>query len=390
MSKPSIIFLIFLKINFLLIAQDTVPKDCVNLVPNASFEGNGKSTLKPWKKINTADYFVNSKNKRLQDVNKIKFDKNYILRPARTGNAYAGLRLWPKNYNEFLQVKLNNTLEKGKIYYFEVYITPSKYSNCYAKSFGASFYPNPPNYLSHRIKETFRPQIEVRDEKGLYDKENVEKWIKISGTYTAQGNELYLTIGNFDLSDREKFIRKNFFSFGKREAYYYVDDVLLCEIGIDSALYYSDKVDYTSIDSSTTLNSQINIDDFKELFKTPTRQDTLANILPDVGGSKTFFIYFEPNSYQIYDSTFRNLSYIIQVLHEHPNLKVVLKGYQDSNEGNADLSLAQTRVLNIFHQINGNGVAQTRFTIQVPKNSCKSEFSFLPHCRLVTITIINE
>jgi len=67
-----------------------------------------------------------------------------------------------------------------------------------------------------------------------------------------------------------------------------------------------------------------------------------------------------------------------------------LKGYQDSNEENADLLLAQKRALNIFHQLNGNGIAQTRFTIQVPKNSCKSDFSFLPHCRLVTITIINE
>jgi len=192
------------------------------------------------------------------------------------------------------------------------------------------------------------------------------------------------------LRDKEKFIRKNIFSFGKREAYYYVDDVLLCEIGIDSALYYSNKVDSTHIDSSTTLSDQINLDDFKELFKTPTRHDTLADMLPDTGGSKTFFIYFEPNSYKINDSTYKYLSYIIQVLYEHPNLKIVLKGYQDSNEGNADLLLAQKRALNIFQQLNGNGIAQTRFTIQVPKNSCKSDFSFLPHCRLVTITIINE
>ena len=29
-----------------------------------------------------------------------------------------------------------------------------------------------------------------------------EEWIKITGTY-AQGNELFLTIGNFDLSDKK-------------------------------------------------------------------------------------------------------------------------------------------------------------------------------------------
>ncbi|MGB3842283.1 MAG: hypothetical protein WBL11_07610, partial [Bacteroidales bacterium] len=242
------VIILILNINFLL-AQDFYPEECENLVPNASFEGNGKTTLKPWKKLNTADYFVYSTSKKIQDVNKIKFDKNYILRPARTGNAYAGLRFWPKNYNEFLQVKLNKTLEKGKIYYFEVYITPSKYSNCYAKSFGASFYPNAPNYLSPLVLETYRPQIEVRDEKGLKSDDPENEWLKISGTFTAMGNELFLTIGNFDLNNRDKFKRKSIFSFGKREAYYYVDDVLLCEIGIDSTLYF--------LSLNTTLDSQL-------------------------------------------------------------------------------------------------------------------------------------
>ena len=58
-------------------------------------KGNSKTTLKPWKKLNTADYFVYSTSKKIQDVNKIRFE-NYILEPAHTGNAYAGLRFWPK------------------------------------------------------------------------------------------------------------------------------------------------------------------------------------------------------------------------------------------------------------------------------------------------------
>ena len=78
-----------------------------------------------------------------------------------------------------MQVKLNKTLEKVK-YITEVYITPSKYSNCYAKSFGASFYPNAPNYLSPLVLETYRPQIEVRDEKGLKSDDPENEWLKIS------------------------------------------------------------------------------------------------------------------------------------------------------------------------------------------------------------------
>lgn len=151
------------------------------------------------------------------------------------------------------------------------------------------------------------------------------------------GNELFLTIGNFDLNNRDKFKRKSIFSFGKREAYYYVDDVLLCEIGIDSTLYF--------LSLNTTLDSQLfDIDEIdisaKDIIKTPNREDTLVQLIPDEGGSKTFFIYFEPNSYKLNDTIYRFFSYVVEVLRENPSLKILIKGYQETNESD-DIKLAE-------------------------------------------------
>ena len=76
-----------------------------NLVPNGSFDDlrASRPTMRPWKKINTVDFFVNSEEKRYKEVNAARNDRNYILRKPRSGHAYVGIRIWPK-YNEYLQV----------------------------------------------------------------------------------------------------------------------------------------------------------------------------------------------------------------------------------------------------------------------------------------------
>ena len=84
-----------------------------NLIPNPSFDNTRgrRPNMKPWKKINTVDYFVNSGNQSYKQVNQAKNDRNYILRKPRTGAAYVGLRVWPK-YSEYLQVVLAEPLKK--------------------------------------------------------------------------------------------------------------------------------------------------------------------------------------------------------------------------------------------------------------------------------------
>ena len=183
-----------------------------NLVPNGSFDDlrASRPTMRPWKKINTVDFFVNSEEKRYKEVNAARNDRNYILRKPRSGHAYVGIRIWPK-YNEYLQVPLRRVLSEKKAYSFEVYVTPSRYSNCYLKRLGASFYANRPPYMSRNGKRDFPPQVEVYKPHGI--KDTVE-WIRINGVFVAKGGEKVLTIGNFSTTPKEKFKRKKF-SFKK-------------------------------------------------------------------------------------------------------------------------------------------------------------------------------
>src|SRR3954466_5466361 len=86
-----------------------------NLIPNPSFEdhkGKGadiKAAI-PWKGVGTVDYYLKP-DKRDTSPHK----------GARTGIGYAGLR-FQSDYKEYMYAKLNETLEKGKLYHFKMYI----------------------------------------------------------------------------------------------------------------------------------------------------------------------------------------------------------------------------------------------------------------------------
>ena len=92
-----------------------------------------------------------------------------------------GLRVWPK-YNEYLQIQLRRPLTEGKAYSFEMYITPSRYSNCFLKKIGASFYPNRPPYTTRAGREDFPPQVETYRPFGVRD---TAEWFRINGVFIA-------------------------------------------------------------------------------------------------------------------------------------------------------------------------------------------------------------
>ncbi len=62
-------------------------------------------------------------------------------------------------------------------------------------------------------------------------------WIKVSGSFIAQGGEQYLTIGNFQLTDT--LIDKN--------VYVYIDDVKLWYCNDDSTIYKADSMEVPNV-----------------------------------------------------------------------------------------------------------------------------------------------
>ena len=86
-----------------------------NVIPNPSFEerkskGSDIKAAIPWKGVGTVDYYLKP-DKR--DASQYK--------GARTGISYAGLR-FQADYKEYMHVKLLETLEKGEVYEFKMYI----------------------------------------------------------------------------------------------------------------------------------------------------------------------------------------------------------------------------------------------------------------------------
>lgn len=354
---------------FVLLGYIPMAGSTQNLIPNGSFDDlkGKKPTLKPWKKINTVDYFVNTDRQKLRQVNTLKNDRNYILRAPRTGAAYVGMRIWPK-YNEFLQVILPKPLEKGKAYLFEMYITPSKYSNCYLRTIGASFYDFRAPYNFREGKEDYPPQVEMYKSGGIKD---TADWIRVNGVFIAKGGERFVTIGCFAARKGEKFKRKAF-SFLKREAYYYIDDIALYELdSLGFPLMHNENMTDSLLLASDSTNDAFSV--FEILDST----------------ART--IYFAENSAKIEQESYLKLGTITEFLLENPKVNITIIGYSAPGEmdGN-ELKMSEKRVKAVFVFLNGNRVSKERITIKSEGTSCEYYKAGDPnrkYCRKVEVIL---
>ena len=139
---------------------------------------------------------------------------------ARTGVAYAGIYVYGDNVREYLQVQLTEPMVFDKVYEVEVSVSPAENFGRAVDRFGIHFSQTAISGTgSYFPLTTYTPQVENTVGNLLSDTVN---WTTISGTYTAVGNEMYITIGNFvDDATTQTVVIGPFSS----RAYYYVDDV---------------------------------------------------------------------------------------------------------------------------------------------------------------------
>lgn len=164
---------------------------------------------------------------------------------ARSGNAYAGLFFLQQPYNnfrEYLQVQLINPLVQNLTYYVEFYVN-LRNGNVYypCNNITANFSVTRPYTSTFGLLQPLTPHIVNQGNPIIGDSLN---WTKVSGCYTAQGGEEYLTIGNFadDINTQSVGTATN------TSSYYYVDDVSVFEIT------------GTCVTSVNELGNNINID----------------------------------------------------------------------------------------------------------------------------------
>ena len=163
------------------------------------------------------------------------------LQDPLTGEAYALIACYADVYDdakEYLVTGLNEELKEGKSYHLQFYVSLGDNSNFAVTNIGGYFSAETTKGLPRNDFFEFSPQVEHDSVAPLTDKEN---WFRISGTFTADGGERFLTIGCFrrDSEDNIQRVSSDLLDYWDVSGYY-IDDVSLTDLG------------YVGIDDSET------------------------------------------------------------------------------------------------------------------------------------------
>jgi gliding motility-associated-like protein len=236
--------MIFLKFFFILSQP--------NLVPNPSFEDTVRnslnciypSNLEDCKdcfityspRINTPDYFF-STNLNPACWCPINFDG---FQYARSGDKYVGIIAftWHSPYifvREYISTKLIQPLKKDTYYCASFHVSLSENSEFAIKGIGMYFSQNPitntyspfapADSILFHIFFNLTPQVQSQ-----FIISDTTNWIEIKNAFKAEGDEKYLTIGNFDSDFNLVYNQVKPPTYTHSSSYYYIDDVSLVEI----------------------------------------------------------------------------------------------------------------------------------------------------------------
>ena len=231
-----------------------------NLVPNPGFEDyttcpddiSQINRAIPWDPArgnndNGSTDYINTctSNSILQQI--------LFINQPNNGNGYAGICLYGNhiiglfnNYREYAEVKLKNKMLNNKNYCCKFNTILSTFGGIATKNIGMLItkeYVSSYNPLAHgEMLIDSIPQI-FNKNGILTDSIN---WTEIEGLYKANGNEEYITIGNFNNDNNTIWIPIH---IGADDAsYYLIDDVSVCEcsfdinLGADTALCESETI----------------------------------------------------------------------------------------------------------------------------------------------------
>ena len=196
-----------------------------NLIPNPSFEyhtacpdlysqndssygGLNMKTLRfvpPWTQPTngTSDFFYDCGN----------VDQFFLPRiPIQNGKGFTAILLsynasnqyvfdtscLIRNNREYIQAPLLSTLKANQKYYLSFWIHPAPVSDWFTDAIGAYFTPDAiSNFVDpFRYNTTLSGTPQISNPIGRFISDTT-RWTKIEGTFTATGNEKYITIGNF-------------------------------------------------------------------------------------------------------------------------------------------------------------------------------------------------
>jgi gliding motility-associated-like protein len=128
----------------------------------------------------------------------------------------------PNNTREYIQTKLKDSLLKDHCYQVIFYVSLADSSTLYCNNIGAYFSRDSFTYLNSSVLP-FIPQVSNNPVTNPLN--SCTGWIKVEGTFIAQGGESHITIGNFNDDASSSIAPANCFNGSIAGSYYYLDDV---------------------------------------------------------------------------------------------------------------------------------------------------------------------
>ncbi|MEP2024431.1 MAG: OmpA family protein [Reichenbachiella sp.] len=323
-----------------------------NMVVNPSFEEswecpfsmNQLKFTKSWFPFGTADpspdYFNACDTKHLMSVPYSVFGKQ----KAHDGEAYIGVisyltsksgRGWrvPENHREFAMVQLTKPLVAGNQYYAEMWVNLADNCEFAINSIGMFFTKDMPNFDWQVMNfNHYKPQISNPKDRLLDDNEG---WTKISGTFTAQGDELALTVGTFapDSSLNTKKTKRQFSKVRDKRtpkhlqpqiAYYFIDDISVRPVDPNESIFPDPAVAKAEPEDDYFGPAEVG------------KKFTLQNI------------YFEFDKATLLRTSFLELNKLLSYMEKHRRVKIEIEGHTDnvgSRTYNQTLSEARAKAV---------------------------------------------
>lgn len=289
----------------------TINLSAQNLVLNSSFEdhssykcivnlGGFNRSIMDWSIPNygSTDFF--------DSCSQVMGIKNYNgYQKPKTGTSYAGMYFYTnKNYREYIQGQLSNTLVKGKTYKMTFYLSLADKSSYALKDIQVLMTEEKlkPCYHSNSCEKAIKPSKATKKKFKIFSNtediyfSDKESWMEYSFEFSAEGYENYFSIGNFyknSKTEKQSVLSTSEFYF----SYYYIDDV--------------------SIESTEKEDTQDVEHVLEELEITINEIYTFKNVLFDFDKAK------------LLETSIEELNQLYKHLNNNPNLSIEIYGHTD-------------------------------------------------------------
>ncbi|MEY4287487.1 MAG: hypothetical protein RL511_1576 [Bacteroidota bacterium] len=291
------------------------------------------------------------------------------------GNVYAGIVAYKpgklageRSYItiQLMQGKEPVTLKKGLTYCVEYAVSLGESSKFACNNLGVYFSKETPgNGEAGAIYQAGDHVVKSQLNK-VYN--GFFGWEKVCNTYTAKGDEKYITIGNFDLNDKTQFqaVKKPKDSEADplTHAYYYIDNIIVRLVDSPSeCACYNTKPPKIEDNFSTLV-----------FDKTPEINDKMTADKKIAAQT----IYFRQGKSSLTENARVNLDFIIAQMNANATMKIEIIGNNDDLEIKAGaenedyLDMDRKRVAAVVKYFTNNGISEDRLLKTYKSNTVPS------------------